>query len=323
VFSKYMNDWFPADKSVVRMLLRFMGYAMTTDYSKQKFCFFYGPTRAGKGSIARLLCGMIGSGNYCSGDYTMLDNTFKTIGIHNKLCVCFEEVEGSAGEHEKRMGYLKKLLGGERVMFEAKYGQPFEDDVTAKFILQSNEPPNYQDKGHAVRSRMIVVGFERSFEAENEVDPAAEILKAEAGAVATLSAIAWSRARREKQPFYLEGSRALEVGAREVTDNLDLIDTFVRKYLVKNDEGRVKSSVISDLITSIAEMKNIKLMGRPELKIKEVIEKKFSMCRYSNKFVFDGQQGRGYVGIELNEMALYSDFPELQNDVWIGKPEVS
>lgn len=252
VFSKYMEDWFPGDLSTVRLLLRFMGYSMTTDYSKQKFCFFYGPTRAGKGSIARLLCGLLGSGNYCSGDYTMLDNNFKTIGIHNKLCVCFEEVEGSASEHEKRMGYLKKLLGGERVLFEAKYGQPFEDDVTAKFILQSNEPPNYQDKGHAVRSRMIVVGFEKSFEAENEVDPAAQILQVEAGAVATLSAIAWSLARKEKQPLQVEGSRALETGLREVTDNLDLIDTFVRKYLVKNTEGRVKSSVITDLITNLS-----------------------------------------------------------------------
>jgi phage/plasmid-associated DNA primase len=319
VFSKYMTDWFPADTGIVRLLLRFMGYSMTTDFSKQKFCFFYGPTRAGKGSIARLLCGLLGSSNYCSGDYTMLDNTFKTIGIHNKLVVCFEEVEGSAGEHEKRMGYLKKLLGGERIMFEAKYGQPFEDDVTAKFILQSNEPPNYQDKGHAVRSRMIVVGFEKSFEAENEVDPAAQILQVEAGAIATLSAIAWSKARKEKQPLQVDDSRALDTGLREVTDNLDLVDTFVRKYLVRNTEGRIKSSVITDLITSIAEMKNIKLSGRIELKIKSVIEQMFPMSRYGNKFMFDSQPGRGYIGIELNSVLLYENYPELQNDVCEGK----
>lgn len=315
VTAKYMQDWFPDDAGIAKVLLRFMGYCMTTDYSRQKFAFFYGPTRAGKGSLARLICWIVGDENYSSADYNILDGNFKTSLIHDKLVVTLEEVEGTPTEHEKRMSYLKKLMGGEKIMFERKYQQPFQDDVIGKFILQSNEPPKYQDKGHSVRARMISVGFEQSFEENTGIDPALEILKAEADKVATLAAMSWGVGRKELNPFLVEGSQALEVGRRELEDSMDIVGSTLKQYIKYDINGRIKSSALIDLVKMVADLKEIEFTKRPELIIKQEMHKLFPKSHYSNRLSFDEKKGRGYTGVTLDILQTVDDFPEIEDNL--------
>jgi hypothetical protein len=197
VFSRYMTDWFPQDRAAFEVVLRWFGYSFTTDYREQKFFFFYGPTRAGKGSLARLLCGLVGSNNYNSANYAALEEKFQAIGMHDRLVVTMEEVEATPKEHERRLGMLKKYLGGERVMWEAKYRPPFEDSFIGKIIMQSNEALAYEDKGRSVTARMIPLEFQQSFEGSGAEPPEKAILGAgEGDRLATLAGMMWYRMRR-------------------------------------------------------------------------------------------------------------------------------
>lgn len=315
VFVDYMKQWFPGDKEIVEVVLRWFGYCMTTDTGRNKFSFFYGPTRAGKGSICRTFCGLVGDVNYSVSDYDSLSGGFKAANFMDKLLICIEEVEGTAKEHEIRMGYLKKLLGGEKICVERKYEQPYEDRLVGKFVLQSNEAPVYQDKGHALRARMLAVGFERSFEeAGASVDPADVILGSAgtADALGTVAALSWWLGRKDRRlGFELGGCRALEVGKEEIVAMLDLYEFIVQKYLVWTGEGTVLGGTLSELTELVIEEKGLgrAKIGQVEKSLGNTIEKIYPQSVY-NKHLGKERNRRGWVGLELNRDKLEEDFSE-------------
>jgi hypothetical protein len=197
VFSGYMDQWFPGDKAAYEVVLRWFGYSMTTDTRESKFMFFYGPTRAGKGSVARLLCGIVGKNNYSAANYSAFEDKFQASGMHDKLVVTMEECEATPKEHEKRLGMLKKYLGGERIVWEQKYMRPFEDVFLGKLIMQSNEVLAYEDKGRSVTARMIPMEFKQSFDGIGAEAPDRVIFnQGEQNKIATIAAMMWYRMRR-------------------------------------------------------------------------------------------------------------------------------
>lgn len=316
-FAGYMQDWFPGDMGIVKVLLRYFGYCMTTDYSRQMFAFFYGPTRAGKGSICRTVCALLGESNYYSADYEVLDKNFKSAGMHDKLMVSIEEAEGGEKEVERRMNYLKKLLGGERVTFERKYAQPFEDNVIGKFVFQSNEPPRYQDKGHAIRARMICVGFEKSFETVDAfVDPAQRILETEADALGTLMALAWARGRGEPKCFAVEGSRALQAGEEEVGEAIDVIGTFMKKFCFYK-EGKVRCSVLKLALEIVLHCEERSVAGRLDVRLKQETSVAFPKAKYGVWHDENKKSQRVFAGLAFDFEKFKQKY---ENECGIGTP---
>lgn len=199
-FAKFMKDWFPKDPAAFETVLRWYGYCMTTDTRENKFMFFYGPTRAGKGSVARILHGIIGGSNYAVSNYSAFEDKFQSIGMHDKLVVTMEEVEATPKEHERRMGMLKKFLGGERVVWEQKHARSFEDAFIGKIIMQSNEILAYEDKGRSVTARMIPMEFKESFFSSGVEAPDKVVLAIPGmgSKIATMAALMWYRMRRAR-----------------------------------------------------------------------------------------------------------------------------
>lgn len=327
-FYARMMEWFPGDEQIVELILRYFGYAFTTDYSLSKFMFFYGPTRAGKGSICRLFCALVGDHNYSSSDYSSLGGGFKSANMADKLLVSIEEVEGGSKDHDVRLGQLKKMLGGERITIERKYGQPYEDTVVGKFVLQSNEVLQYRDKGNAVAARMIAVGFERSFKVEpNRLDPALEILRAEADKLATLTAMSWMFARRQNMPFNVGGSRALTVGNDEVSSHLNVVELTVSKYLKSNHNAEVSTKVVNQLVTLIASLsESPEGSRRLDRAIRVAINTFIPRSEYSNNIVINDARCRGWMGVSVNVTQLLEDYPEIldsESNMLLGFSELN
>lgn len=318
-FARYMQDWFPGDTGIVKVMLRFFGYCMTVDYSRQMFAFFYGPTRAGKGSICRTVCALLGDTNYYSADYEVLNKNFKSAEMHDKLLISIEEAaEGEGREVDKRMNYLKKLLGGEKITFERKYSRPFDDNLVGKFVMQSNEPPQYQDKQHAIRARMLCVGFERSFEhADVFVDPVADILGSEADKLGTLMALAWARGRQESTPFKVEGSQALAAGQRDIADAIDVVGAFVRKYCSysKDWSDNVPASDLRLALEIMIEVQDTSTPGRLPMRLKQELSTLLPRSRMTVAKGTERKSYRAFQGIEFNLKKFKQDY---ENECGIG-----
>lgn len=337
VFSKFLEDWFPGDRGTKELVLRWFGYCMTTDFGRQKFVFMWGPTGSGKGSLCRLLSGLIGKHHCVNLNYGAISGAgqmrFQEAAMYNKLFISVEETEGSVIEHGARMDRLKKLVGGERVTIERKYAHPFEDYIIGKLVLQANIAPVYQDNGGAIRARMIALGFEHSFRDKPSLEsPDVSILRAgEADAIATVAGLAWMEARREHKPFEISDSRALEVGAEEVASNMDLVGWALRTFVKVDTKGFISSSALLELVSLVRSDRGIseqQISGHLDRVIKttlRILAPKANFCRVRK----ESKHIRGWAGVSIckeNIRKSYEyledfteDYPELAKIVGIYK----
>lgn len=320
-FGKFLEDWFPGDWATKELVMRWFGYCMTTEYNKQKFMFMWGPTGSGKGSLCSILGGLLGCEHCTSMNYGALAGSgagagrFQEADMHNRLLITIEEAEGTVGEHAGRMDRLKKVVGGERVMIERKWGHPFQDWIIGKLILQSNVAPVYQDKGGAIRARMIPVGFEHSFRERPSVVPPAQLVfeSGEANAIATAAGLCWSAVRGQALPFVVEGSRALEVGREAIESEMDLLGSTFNKCGTRGTGKALSSSAANDLLRLAFEDRGIPYTtGTMERDIKAWMSQqegvKYTRFRRAGR---GSERIRGWIGIGLERDLVLRRFDYL------------
>ena len=60
-FLGFLKELFGTDQQSIRLLQEWHGYGLSPDTSQQKILLLVGPRRSGKGTIARILKGLLGS----------------------------------------------------------------------------------------------------------------------------------------------------------------------------------------------------------------------------------------------------------------------
>jgi phage/plasmid-associated DNA primase len=324
VFSKYCEDWFPGDKEIRKWILKWFGYSMTVDSSKQKMVFFYGASGAGKGSLAQVLGSLVGEWNKVSIGYGALLDKFAVASCAGKLLVSIEEVEGSSKEHEARVAELKKMTGGESYQFQGKYALPIEMPFSGKILMQSNEILAYQDKAGSLKGRLIAVGFEHSFRGkEGSKTPKELILKAEGELLASVSALMWCANREKEDCFGIYGnsSRALQVGTREVISSLDVFSKVVEEYVEEDGEGEqgMPKTAYVELVKYYAESLSLSISSIKSNKVSQQAEKalrdKFGELKETRGRDDGGRRPQIKMGVKLNRDKILEDFPELEDDI--------
>lgn len=335
VFCKFMAEWFPDDRMAMEIILRWFGYSMTSDTREQKFMFFYGPTRAGKGSVARLLCGLVGSNNYSVANYSAFEDKFQAMGMHDKLVITMEEVEGTVKEHERRLGMLKKYLGGERVVWEQKYERGFEDSFIGKLILQSNEVLAYEDKGRSVTARMVPVEFTKSFFGRNSEAPEKIIFNSgEGNSIGTIAALAWYRMTRNRvkgafefknEKWSIGESRSCRLGEssllleshkisfkyllflseKECTKE-DVFKLIKKKKLIICTRNRLKE--LTELLLDFTGKKRV--VNLPRI-LYEAVMRQWPNAKETSYRIKDIGKCRGWKGLYIDMRLLKQEYPEL------------
>lgn len=307
----YLNAWFPSDPVMRTWALTWLGYCMTTDFSRQCFAFFHGPTRAGKGSLSKVMRHIVGGNNYATLKYSDLKNDFNFALAADKLIISIEEVQGSEAEHDICMAQIKRLTGGERITINGKYQMPYEDYIVGKIIMESNEALQYQDKKHSVRARMVAVGFEQSFEAQAGPEPWKIILNEEADAIASEAARTWAKAKRSNlwNDTFRMPAKALSVGYERVTQELNPIEGIVHRYIDYDKEGFIPTTVLRELFTQYLAAKEVTTSKIPHVDdFARALGPLASQARKTiNKNVI-----RGFSGVTLRKQAILDDLPELE-----------
>jgi putative DNA primase/helicase len=75
-FQKFLTELWPEDPESITLLQQLFGYALTPDTRFQKIFLMIGPTRRGKGTIARLLRALNGERNTCNPTLSQLSQNF-------------------------------------------------------------------------------------------------------------------------------------------------------------------------------------------------------------------------------------------------------
>lgn len=160
----------PDDKNRAA-LIDFLAYCLTGETNLEKFAFFFGTGRNGKGTLTLTMQRLLG-------DYAVeIPTEFLMAGRQPRDPNSPSPVEASlcharfAVANEIELGrqinaaLLKNLSGGDKLTFRPPYAaRNVTVDATAKILLSGNYEPNLPDANDiALRKRLLVYPFEQCF----------------------------------------------------------------------------------------------------------------------------------------------------------------
>jgi P4 family phage/plasmid primase-like protien len=160
-FLKFLKEVVPPEKD--RMVLQeVVGYCLIKDARFQKALLLIGRKQNGKGTFLNVISALLGEDNVSNVELQKLtDNMrFITSQLHNRLAnICADLPDKNLEE----TGTFKRIVSGDSIAAEFKYGQPFEFRPYAKLLFSANVLPKIPKDTEAFLVRWLLVEFPNSF----------------------------------------------------------------------------------------------------------------------------------------------------------------
>lgn len=169
-WNQYLTDIFEHDQLLITQLQEFFGYCMTTDIFMQVFALFIGKSRGGKGVITRILRTLIGEENAVAPTLSKLtnDSTLASMSIARLALI----PDAHSIHHAKRddvLSIIKAVTGGDPIDYHVMYKGTQNSIFRTKFIMSTNNMPEFIDASGALANRMLVFPFEKSFAGKEDI----------------------------------------------------------------------------------------------------------------------------------------------------------
>jgi putative DNA primase/helicase len=160
-WEQFVGEVLPA-ADARRELQKAFGYMISCDTSQQKIFGGFGKPRSGKGTIGRVLQGLVGKANVVGPKLSQLKNQFGLAQLIDKRLAIVGDAR-IAGQTAEICDMLLSLTGEDQVCIPRKYLGDWHGTPRVKFFLMSNELPGFTDASAAIASRFIVFRFQQSF----------------------------------------------------------------------------------------------------------------------------------------------------------------
>lgn len=160
---EFLRELWPDDPDSIAALQEFFGYVLSGRTDLQKIMLLIGPTRSGKGTIARVLAALVGKGNSAGPTLASLGTNFGLAPLLGKpLAIVSDARLGGANVHQV-VERLLSISGEDMLTVDRKFKEPWTGKLPARFIVLSNELPRFGDASGAIANRFIVLAMNTSF----------------------------------------------------------------------------------------------------------------------------------------------------------------
>ena len=225
---RFVDEVFAGDAAAIAGLQELMGYLLTPDTGRHKLFLLVGPPRSGKGTIARVLRGLLGAGQVAAPSLADLERPFGLATLLGKSLAILGDARlgerRGGGELEAR---LLSLSGEDALDIARKYLPTITVVPTARVLIISNQVPAFVDASGALAARFVVLRTRRSFVDREDLTLDAR-LRAELPGILPWAIAGWRR---------LQGAAGFTTSAAVAADHQDLrglaspIATFVEAHL--------------------------------------------------------------------------------------------
>jgi P4 family phage/plasmid primase-like protien len=162
---EFLGSLLSDDPESIDTLQEWFGLSLVPDTRHHKLLMLIGPPRSGKGTIARVLRGMIGIQNLCSPTLSSLAGPFGLWPLVGKLVALIADARLSG--RTDAIAVVERLLSisGEDPQDVARKNLPTLAGIRlpTRFVIMSNELPNMRDASGALLTRVILIRLTRSF----------------------------------------------------------------------------------------------------------------------------------------------------------------
>jgi putative DNA primase/helicase len=160
----FLSELWPEDNDCLETLQEIMGYVLAGGTSLQKIFLIVGPKRAGKGTVARVLEGLLGRSNVAAPTLSSLATNFGLSPLIGRpLAVVADARLSPRTESHVVVERLLSISGEDSLTVDRKYRDPWTGRLPTRFLILTNELPRLTDASGALASRFVVLVLKRSF----------------------------------------------------------------------------------------------------------------------------------------------------------------
>lgn len=147
-----------------QIIIELLGYLLIGDCRYQKAFILLGQGANGKSKFLEMVMNFIGYNNCSSLALENLSDQFKVANLVGKVANIGDD---SGGDLLKNTAIFKKIVTGDSITVERKYGQPFEFNNCSKMLFSANNLPPSSDKSEGFFRRIIIIPFNATFKPGN------------------------------------------------------------------------------------------------------------------------------------------------------------
>ena len=160
---RFLESLWPDDQKSIDTLQEVVGYLLGPDTSQQKIFLLVGPPRSGKGTILRVLTGLLGSQNVASPTLSWLTKDFGMQVLIGKSLATISDARFAGADRYVACERLLVISGEDNVTIPRKYREEWEGQLTVRFLIATNEVPKLPDSSGALAARFVPMVLKETF----------------------------------------------------------------------------------------------------------------------------------------------------------------
>jgi putative DNA primase/helicase len=225
-WTRFMDEIFGGDESLVEFMHRALGYALTGDISEQAMFILYGFGANGKSTMLNTVATLLGDLAKHSNVETFTEHKASRIPEDRARLrgARFVTTSETGRGHQLDESFVKDATGGEPITARFLHQNTFEFRPAFKLFMACNHKPGISGTDHGIWRRIRLVPFDQKFDPRQEPDLEFTLKNELAGI------LAWAvEGCRKWQDKGLGMPDAVKVATESYRSESDLLGTFLNE----------------------------------------------------------------------------------------------
>ena len=159
----FLDALWPTEPDCIDALSEWYGYIISGQLSQHKIMLMVGPTRGGKGIVARVLTALIGKRNVCGPTLHSLGGEFGLAPLLGKSLAVISDARFVSKNSGVVVERLLSISGEDTLTVNVKFREQWSGKLPCRLHVVSNELPNLGDASGAIVHRFVLLPLTRSW----------------------------------------------------------------------------------------------------------------------------------------------------------------
>jgi putative DNA primase/helicase len=159
----FLDQLWPDDPDSIAALQEWFGYVIAGRLDLHKILLLVGPTRGGKGAIARVLGALVGRENVAGPTLSSLGGDFGLAPLLGKPLAVISDARLGGRNSQVVVERLLSISGEDTITVNRKYRDQWTGKLPSRFMVISNELPQLGDASAAIAGRFVALLLTRSW----------------------------------------------------------------------------------------------------------------------------------------------------------------
>ena len=259
----FLSEIFPEYQDRANLLQLFAGYVLMPHTKYEKALFMFGTGANGKSTVITIMEKILGQENVCTVSLADLSRPFSVLALQNKMLSVASEMETRDPANTET---LKKVISGDSISGEEKFGKRIEFKSPVKFMFAMNNPPSVTDKTDGFKRKILVLNFDQRIP-DNKMDRGLVDYLIDNEAAGIFAWMVMGSAILKLKKGFNDLGEIVEKDTSSFMHNLNPLLDFLDEKTILEKEAQITCVEFYQAYRSWAEEGGLRPMGRQQLNI--------------------------------------------------------